>query len=689
MRHLIQLFTICCLVATAFAGDLDRTKPPAPGPAPQFKMGTIHQFTADNGLQVYVVERHKTPMVTFNLILDVDPVLQGDAVGYVDAAGLMLMRGTKTYDKLALDKAIDAIGATITPTETGMTGTSLSRYKDEMMRLMADMIINSDFKQEELDKIVTQLNSALQQATSDPGEVANRVRSTIYYGKDHPYGEIQTEETIANISLDKVKNYYQTYYKPNVSHLAMVGDITLKEAKTLVNKHLAAWQKGDVPSHTYEVPKPPAKTMVAVVDRPGAVQTVLSLGHPVVLKPGPPNTIPANLTVGILGGSGGRLYDNLREDKGYTYGAYAAITADPLVSNFTAFAQVRTEVTQGAATEFFNELKRIRDEQVPQEELETRISMNTGAYARTLEDPAQLGTFAIDTNRFNLPKDYYANYLQYLAEQTPASIQATAQYYVQPDNMWVLAVGNGEEIEKALSGFGEIVHFDANGNRIEKSNVALPEGLTASKVIDTYIKAVGGVDNIKAVEDMEMAGTMTVQGMPLEMNLKFKAPNRSLITASMNGQPAFKKVFDGTQGYQIQMGNKTPYTEEEITEEKIDSHLVPEMVFAEMGVKTELTAAEEIDGSLAYKVKVTYPSGKVKQHYFDAESGLKVRTIETRKTPQGEVPVTINFSDIRDVQGLKWPHAMEQVFGPMTMKMNFNEPKFNQGLDEALFNAGS
>lgn len=689
MRHLLSMLTLGCLTLAAFAGDLDRTKPPQPGPAPEFKMGKIHQFTADNGLKVYVVERHKTPMVSINLVLDVDPVLEGDAVGYVDTAGLMLSRGTQTRDKLALDTAIDAIGASIATTAEGMTGTSLSKYKGQLMALMADMLINSNFTQDELDKILTQRKSAIQQAASDPGTIAQRVRAAVYFGDQHPYGEVETLATLDNVTLDKVKSYYQTYFRPNVSHLAIVGDVTLKEAKKLVKTYLSEWQKGEVPSHSYETPKAPSKPMVAVVDRPGAVQTVLSLGHPVDLKPGPPHAITASLATGILGGAGGRLYDNLREDKGYTYGAYARTQPDSLIGSFTGFAQVRTEVTKEAAQEFLNEYNRIRNEGVTADEVETRVSMITGTYAQTLEDPETLGTFAIDTNRYGLPQDYYANYLKYLAQQTPETVKTFVNDFIKPENLIILAVGNGDEIKTALDGFGEMVLFDADGKKIDPNAVSIPEGMTASTVIEKYLKAVGGVEAIKNLKDLELTGKMQVPGMPLDFNLKYKAPNMNMTVALMNGQPVFKKVFDGSAGYMEQMGNRKPMSEEEVTDEKIESQLIPEMVFAEAGVKSELVGAEMIDGKQAYKLKVTYPSGEDRYAYFDAESGLKVRSLGTQQSQQGEVTVTLTFDDYREVEGVMVPFKMNQSMGPMNMSIEFNKVEANKGLDEATFKAGS
>jgi predicted Zn-dependent peptidase len=689
MRHLVQILIICSLSTVAFAGKLDRTQPPKPGPAPEIKMGKIHEFTTDNGLTIYVVERRKTPMVTFSLVLDVDPVLQGDAVGYVQAAGQMLARGTKTRDKLTLDTAIDAIGANISTNAVGMTGSALSRYKDDLMALMADMMINSDFKQEELDKVIKQRHSALKSAETDPQQLSGRVRAAILFGDEHPYGELETHTTLDNISLKKVTGYYETYFKPNVSHLALVGDISVKDAKKLVKKYLSGWEKGEVPNHTYEAPAKLTKTKVAIIDNPGAVQTVLSLGNVVDLKPGTEDAISASLLRDILGGAGGRLFENLREDKAFTYGAYAQVFPDPIMANFNAFSQVRTEVTKEATQEFLNEFHRIRDEQIPEPEMQTRISIITGRFARDLESPQQLGTFAINSNIYDFPEGYYANYLKSLASNTPSRLQTLAQKIITPDHLLILAVGNGPEIEKALADFGDITFYDSDGQKIDPNAATVPEGLTAAQTLERYIQAVGGVDAINSIQDTEFTGKLNVPGMPLDMVTKFKAPNKMYMTASMNGQEIIKSVFDGEAGYLMQMGNKSPFDETTAAKYAIDTYLIPEMVYEKLGVKTELSGAEMIDGEVAYKVTLTYPQGTVKHAFYSAETGLKVRVLDTQKGPQGEVPVTNNYKEYREVNGVMLPYKVERVMGPMTMEMVFGEGKANQGLDETTFNAGS
>ena len=237
-------------------------------------------------LKVFVVENHKLPRVAFSLQLDIDPIKEGDKAGISEIAGDMLAKGTKNRTKDDLNFAIDFIGASFFTSSTSVFGASLKKHQNTLLEIMADVIKNPDFKEEELKKLKTQYISNVQTQKDDPDAIASNVRRVLLYGKDHPYGEIVREETIENITLDDAVNYYSTYFKPNVAYLAVVGDINVKEAKTLVEKYFGDWKKGEVPQHKYDFPERPKSTHVAFVNKPGAVQSVIAVFNPIELKPG-------------------------------------------------------------------------------------------------------------------------------------------------------------------------------------------------------------------------------------------------------------------------------------------------------------------------------------------------------------------------------------------------------------------
>src|SRR5690606_9016554 len=239
MKNTIIYFLTALCSMTVATAQVDRTQYPEPGPAPQINIGDPATFTLPNGLKVFVVENHKLPRVTYSLVLDRDPILEGDKAGLTSLMGDMLMGGTTSRTKDELDEAIDRIGATMRVSSTSAYASSLKKYNSQLLELFADVLFRPAFPQNELDKLKKQLISGLAAAKEDPNSIVRVVRNAAMYGKDHPYGETETEETVGNIGLQDVKSYYETYFKPNVAYLAIVGDITLEEAKEVVNKHFA------------------------------------------------------------------------------------------------------------------------------------------------------------------------------------------------------------------------------------------------------------------------------------------------------------------------------------------------------------------------------------------------------------------------------------------------------------------
>ncbi|MGZ6539857.1 MAG: M16 family metallopeptidase, partial [Bacteroidia bacterium] len=458
MKKVIFSITAVLLFSTAFAqkGDknLDRSIRPKPTEAPIIKLGDIKSFELPNGLKVFVVENHKQPTVAYSIALDIHPGLENDAVGTADITSSLLTSGTKTRSKDQIDNDIDFIGATLVANPKGLYAASLKKQQTKLLELMSDVLLNPDFKQEELEKLKTQNLSGLAQQKDDPDAISRNVKAVLNYGTKHPYGELTTEESISKITLDKCNNYYQTYFRPNVAYMAIVGDITLEEVKPLIEKYFGAWQKAEVPNSTFEMPVAPAKTRVAVVNKAGAVQSVINVTYPVDLKLNSDDAIKAKVMNTILGaGFSSRLFINLREKHGYTYGSYSSLTNDELVAEFSAYAKVRNAVTDSSVTQILYELNRIRTEKVSQDELDGIKNYLTGNFAISLEDPETIARFAINIERYKLPKDYYTNYLKNLAAVSVDDVYAMAQKYIRPENATILVVGDKDAISQKLAVF--------------------------------------------------------------------------------------------------------------------------------------------------------------------------------------------------------------------------------------------
>jgi zinc protease len=679
-----------CLLLTSVAAmaQVDRTQAPKPAPAREIKIGAYQTFTLKNGLQVFVVENHKLPRIQFSLQLKNNPIYQGEKEGYVEMAGTLIGTGTKTKTKAQLDEEIDFIGANLSTGSDGIFASSLSKHSNKLLDLMTDVLYNPAFAPEEMEKLKTQTLSGLAASKDDPGSIAGNVRRALVYGKQHPYGLSTSEKSVEAITLEDCKNYYNTYFKPNNAYLAIVGDIDFKSAKSLVEKYFSKWTPGEVKNPTYTLPVEPAKTYVALVDRAASVQSVINIGYPVDLKPGTPDVIKTRVTNQILGGGfSARLNQNLREKNGFTYGANSSLGPDILVGNFNASASVRNEVTDSAVFEFLGELKRMVNEPVTEAELIAAKAEISGAFGRSLESPQTIASFALNTARYNLPKDYYNNYVKAIDAVTLADVQATAKKYIRPENAHIVVVGKGADVADKLKKFGEVKYFDIYGESYVPTKAsALPADLTAEKVIAKYIEAIGGEKKVNELKSIKTTAKGTIQGMDVSMVSSKAAGGKYFMELSVAGMGTMQKIVsDGKDIAQEMRGQKMPIDAGLKEISLFDAFIVPELSLAKMNIKSILKAIENVDGVEAYVVDYIFSTGGKISNYFDRNTGLKIQTVTYVKTPQGEVAVPIQFQDYKDVSGVKLPYTLIQSMGPMKLKFETSSAEPNIALDNTLF----
>ncbi len=684
MRAILTLCFIVGLLANTIA-QVDRSKAPLPGPAHEIKIGEYQSFTLKNGLQVFVVENHKLPRLQFSIQLKHDPIFEGDKAGYVSIAGNLIGTGTTHRTKAQLDEEVDFIGASLNTSATGLFASSLSKHTEKLLELMTDVLYNPSFEQSELDKLKTQTISGIAADKDDPGTIASNVRGFLLYGKDHPYGEVATEKTVESISIEDCRNYYQTYFKPNNAYLVMVGDITLKEAKKVANKNFSKWVGGEVKNVSYPVPRAPEKTFVALVDRPSSVQSIINIAYPVDLKVGSEDVIKARVMNQILGGSfSARLNQNLREKHGYTYGSNSQLSSDDLVGRFTASASVRNQVTDSAVYEIMYELKRIANEPVGAEELLAAKASIAGSFGRSLERPQTIASFAVNTAKYNLPKDYYSTFLKRLETVSIEQVQTAANKYITPDHAYIEVVGKGSEIAKSLEQFGDVKYYDIHGVEYKPEPAKnIPDGLTAQKVIDQYIQEIGGAKNAKEIKTLKMVYKAQAMGTELTMTVTKSAPNKSVEEIMTNGKTLQKVVSTGKEVAILSMGQVIPVDAETKEKTLFKSAMFPELSLT--GVTPKLVAIEKIDGNDAYAVEYTFTSGAKSTSYYDAHTGLKVKQTESMETPQGTMVSATTYSDYKEVDGIKFPQKISQQQGPMSFNFELVDVQVNPEVKDSLF----
>jgi len=458
------------------SAQVDRSKPPTLPPPPALKLPAVQTAVLPNGLTLAVVEMHKVPVVDVQVLVDAgaarDP---GDLPGLATFTALMLQQGAGTRG--ALDVADEAafLGAQLNTAAT-VDGAAASlhvprRRLEAALDLLVDVVLRPTFPDSEVARQRELRGAQLVQQRDEPVAVANVAFPAIVYGAAHPYGHALngTEAATTALTRDRVADFYRAYYRPNAARVLVVGDISPAQARRLVTARFGGWQRGDIPGLTGGAAPARAARAIYLIDKPGAAQSVIRIGHV-----GPARSTPdwyaLEVLNTILGGAfTSRLNQNLRETHAYTYGAFSQFAARRLAGAFVALASVVTAKTDSSLVEFLKELRRIRDERVPDAEL-----AKAKAYV-TLGLPGEFETTGGAAARFRellsygLPLDYYDRYIERIGAVTAADVQRVARQYIDPDHFDIVVVGDKTQIEAGIRALNEgpIVYRDLWGQELK------------------------------------------------------------------------------------------------------------------------------------------------------------------------------------------------------------------------------
>jgi len=706
MKKLFFSIIALSVFAASQAQTLDRSIRPKAGPAPEIKLGEAQSFTMPNGLKVFVVENHKLPVVSYSVQLDIRPEPEGSKSGMSGMVAELITSGTKSRNKDKFNEETDAIAAYIGASSRGIFGQSLKKHQEKLLDLMSDALMNADFQQTELDKIKKQTESSLLTQQNEPDAMLNNVTSALVYGKEHPYGEVTTDMTVKNVTLDDCKNYYKKYFRPNVGYMAVVGDINLAEAKAMVEKYFGKWEQAEVPRTEYPPCYAPAANEVDFVARAGSVQSVIGITYPIKLMIGTPDAMKVRVLNEILGGSSqGRLFQNLRETHAWTYGAYSNMNADEIVGNFNAYIKCRNEVTDSAITETLKEMTALRNTPVDQSTLQNTLNYLSGTFALSLESPQTIAQFAINLERYKMPKDYYINYLKNLNAITATDVQSVAKKYIAPNNTHIVVVGNKSEIAKLkkLDPTGELRYFDNYGNEISSVESKVIDGVSIDNVLAKYIEAIGGKQAIESLKDMTVSATRTEGRQEMSVTEMRVSPdkykfevNGEVPTGEMNSanMPVMQRVnfqtlvINGDKGIQEFQGEKMDLPKDLVefyrNRGNIQAILTPE----KYNISYSLLGTDDVDGKKAYNVEKGEDGGKKKTiQYYDVNTGLLIKEIITTME-QGQQNIEIrmlsDYKEVKNGNGYKIPFTVDN-FGNRPYKMTINSAKANSGIKEKEF----
>ena len=685
------LILIALFGCAHLSAQIDRSKMPEPGPTPEINIGDPQKFDTDNGITVLLVENNKLPRVSVNLRIDNKPQPEGEKAGVGSLLGSLLGKGSANIPMEEFYDEVDFMGASVNVSSSGGSANSLTRYFPRVFELFADAALNPNFTQEEFEKEKDELLSGLKTAENSVPAAASRVGDLVTFGADHPYGEYVSEETVNNVSLDDIKELYKRNFNVNKAYLVFVGNITIEEAKKLTNQHFGSWTTPNpyVPQ-PLPTPENPTAPVIEFVDMPNAVQSEIFVSYTDEIAKTNPDYFAILTTNQILGGGAeARLFLNLREDKGYTYGAYSFYEFDhDAVETFSASTSVRNLVTDSAVVQILYELDKLKTQPVSIEELDLVRSKYTGSFVRSLENPSTIANYAYQIITEGLPHDFYRTFLQNIENVSVEDVRRVAQTYFPSQNARIIVTGKGADILEDLENivFNDIKlgvnYYDKWGNSIPRptyEQVPL-EGVSTASIIDSYIEAIGGRQKLETIKTSKYHFKAEFQGALLDTEVIKSTEGKSLTKTSMGQMVFSKSVVTDEQVYNEIQGQREYVEGAEKESSRIHSYPFPELNLDADSL--QYVGITDVGDDQAYEIKISDNL----THFYDTDTHLLTQMRTTTQIEGSQIAEeTIRFIDYKAVDGILIPHVMLINQMGLDIEFNLTGAAFNTELDDSIF----
>lgn len=448
-----------------------RRQQPAPLAAKALSIPTPYETTLLNGLQVVIVEDDRLPLVSYRMTLGTGDAYDPPEVpGLSDIMTAMLTEGTESRTSRQIADEAAKLGATLVAGAnsdyTVVAASALSTYKDQVFDLLVDVALRPAFPADELNLVKQNTKQGLIARRGQAAFLANEQAARVIYG-EHPYHVVApSAQSVDAMTYERLVSFHRSVFVPNNAVLIVVGDVTRDVVIERANALFGNWSSAQQVTSNFTAP--PARNVreCYLVDRPGSAQSNVVIANLGVTQTSP-DYFPMRVMHTILGANASsRLFMNLREDKGYTYGAYSSLDARRDAGSFRVSAEVRSEVVGASLTEFFYELNRIRAETVAEEELRNAQSYLTGVFPIRLETQEGLIDQLVQIKMFNLPSDYLQTYRDRINAVTKEEVQRVAREYIMPDQAAIVIVGDAAAIHDQIKPFAQHIEvYDSAGSR--------------------------------------------------------------------------------------------------------------------------------------------------------------------------------------------------------------------------------
>ncbi len=448
-----------------------RKTPPAPLAPKPFNIAQPFETQLANGLKVIIFENKRLPIINFRLAFRTGEINSPkDSNGLNSAMASLLTQGTESYSSKELAEEVENLGASLhassSSDNTIVSASALAIYRSEIIELLSEIILRPTFPENEINLYKQNTIKGLEFQRSQADFLADEQISKIIFGT-HPYSIVSPSQAeIEKISRDLLVEFYQRRLIPNNAMLVVVGDVDKNQLLDELNQVFGDWKEGTIEEFSFDTPPDRTERTLTIVDRVGSAQSNIVLSNLGIERTNP-DYFPILVMNQILGaGASSRLFMNIREEKGYTYGAYSSFDSRRLAGSFEATAEVRSAVTGDSLKEFFYELERIRDEKVGENEIQDAKNFLMGVFPIRAETQEGLTNLIVAQKLYDLPEDYLQTYRDKIDAITIEDVQRVAQKYIHPDKIALVIVGDAEEMLPQIKSYSEKIEiFDTEGNQ--------------------------------------------------------------------------------------------------------------------------------------------------------------------------------------------------------------------------------
>ena len=682
MKQYIILFSMFLTLHSAFGQGLKLGDKPGPLPAKEFAFPKYTELFLSNGLKVFVIEDHEQPTVALKLQIrggEVSESIPGTAAMVAE----MLTKGAGKRDALTIAKELDGVGAGVSASSSGditnVTGESILKHMPIMLEIFSDVLRSATFPEDELAKLKKQKISEVKLEKANGNAMLQVMSRKIAYGANHPSARHKSEASYNAITIDEIKKFYSSYYRPNNATLAVVGDVKPEEIKPILEKALGAWTPGDV--NEFRTPKAdPMPQGVYFIARPSSVQSATALTA---------NSVPNNhpefealrLGANLMGaGFSGRLFRTLRETYSYTYTPYAYLTSGRDVNRYICGADVRNSVTDSAIKVMQSEMTKITTELAPSDELDLIKRFVVGQFKMNFENSDFVAGLLLNADYNNQPISYVKEFPNRFTAITSEQMKSAMSKHLS--KLSIVVVGSPDVLE-TLKQFGPVYEYTTDFE-VKKAEIK-KVGMTPQELMDKHRNALGGMENISKISTLITSGTasfdMNGQQMQGSLLRKQKAPGKEVTVMDFK---MFKQTMmtDGNQAWRM-MGPQV----QEVTEADEKQGMLDNAHIAESARMLELGKTLTIKGQEgnAIIVEAKDASGDIETLYFDAKTYLISSVKKTAKGPQGDIEVTQSFANYTDVEGVKFPGKFIIEQGPIVITMDGLKYQINQEINDSEF----